>query len=47
MVVEPFTPSRLSVVLNDVPGSVKSFNTLNYEGSQARVVSKPWRQSIF
>ena len=33
-----FTPSRLSVVLNDVPGSVKSFNTLNYEGSQSKVI---------
>ena len=29
--------SELTVVLNDVPGSVKSFRTLNYEGSQARV----------
>tara|TARA_R110002153_G_scaffold110078_1_gene251051 strand:- start:472 stop:6246 length:5775 start_codon:yes stop_codon:yes gene_type:complete len=30
-------PSKLSVVLNDMPGVVKSFNTLNYEGSKARV----------
>jgi len=30
-------PSKLSVVLNDKPGLVKSFNTLNYEGSKARV----------
>ena len=29
--------SSLTVVFNDVPGSVKSFKTLNYEGSQARV----------
>ena len=32
-----FTPSKLSVVLNDKPGLVKSFNTLNYEGSKARI----------
>ena len=32
-----FVPSKLSVVLNDMPGVVKSFNTLNYEGSKARV----------
>ena len=32
-----FTSSKLSVILNDVPGSVKSFKTLNYEGSQSRV----------
>jgi len=32
-----FNPSTLDVVLNDDPGSVKVFNTLNYEGSQARV----------
>ena len=32
-----FVPSKLSVVLNDMPGLVKSFNTLNYEGSKARV----------
>jgi len=29
--------SSFTVVLNDSPGSVKSFNTLNYEGSQSRV----------
>ncbi len=32
-----FTSSKLSVILNDVPGSIKSFNTLNYEGSQSKV----------
>ena len=29
--------SSLSVVFNEVPGSVKSFKAVNYEGSQARV----------
>jgi len=32
-----FEPSSLEVVLNDNPGAVKVFNTLNYEGSQAFV----------
>ena len=30
--------SKISVLFNDSPGSVKSFKTLNYEGSQARIV---------
>ena len=29
--------SSFTVILNDAPGSVKSFNTVNYEGSQSRV----------
>jgi hypothetical protein len=29
--------STFNVILNDAPGSVKSFNTINYEGSQSRV----------
>ncbi len=29
--------STLNVILNEMPGSVKSFNTINYEGSQSRV----------
>ncbi len=29
--------SELHVVLNDSPGSIKTFNTLNYEGSQSNV----------
>ncbi|MDA7802795.1 fibronectin type III domain-containing protein [Gammaproteobacteria bacterium] len=33
-------PSTLEVVFNEVPGSVKSFKTINYEGSQAKVTSK-------
>ena len=34
---DDLVPSKLSVVLNDMPGVVKSFNTLNYEGSKAKV----------
>ena len=30
--------STINTVLNDSPGSVKSFNTINYEGSDSRVV---------
>ena len=30
-------PSWFNVILNDVPGSIKSFNTINYEGSQSRI----------
>jgi len=32
-----FVASKLSVVLNDMPGLVKSFDTLNYEGSQSKI----------
>jgi len=32
-----FTPSTLDVVLNEQPGLVKVFNTLNYEGSQSKI----------
>ncbi len=35
---EGHSNSTLNVILNDIPGSVKSFNTINYEGSQSRVV---------
>ena len=31
------THSTLTVILNEVPGVVKSFNTINYEGSQSAV----------
>jgi hypothetical protein len=34
---EYFTPTSLTAVLNDAPGSIKSFNTINYEGTQSRV----------
>ena len=32
-----FRPSEVEVVFNDLPGSVKSFKTVNYEGTQSRV----------
>ena len=32
-----FDNSTINVILNDTPGSVKSFHTLNYEGSQSKV----------
>jgi hypothetical protein len=32
-----YTNTSLTTILNDVPGSVKSFNTINYEGSQSKV----------
>ncbi len=34
-----YTPSHVSFMFNDMPGSVKVFNTINYEGSQGKVVS--------
>ena len=33
-----YNNSSLNVVLNDSPGSIKSFHTLDYEGSDSRVV---------
>jgi len=36
-VILPFTESSINVILNDVPGTVKSFNALNYEGSQSKI----------
>ena len=35
-----FTNSSLTAVLNDYPGLIKSFKTLNYEGTQSRVVAE-------
>ena len=32
-----FSPSTITFLLNEEPGTVKSFHTLNYEGTQARV----------
>ena len=32
-----FTESSIDILFNDNPGSVKSFQTMNYEGSQARI----------
>ena len=37
---ENLAPSTLEVIFNDVPGSVKSFKTVNYEGSQAKVTKE-------
>jgi len=37
---ESLVPSSVEVIFNEVPGSVKSFKTVNYEGSQAKVTSK-------
>jgi len=34
-----FSPSVVTAVLNDMPGSIKAFHTLNYEGSQSRIDS--------
>ena len=36
-IIPAFENSSISVVLNDNPGVIKGFNTLNYEGSQSRV----------
>jgi hypothetical protein len=32
-----FTPSSLNVILNEIPGSIKTFHTLNYEGTQSKI----------
>jgi hypothetical protein len=34
---DEFTNSSLDVILNDIPSSIKSYHTLEYEGSQSRV----------
>ena len=34
---DPYTESSLTFLFNEQPGSVKSFGTLNYEGSQTRI----------
>ena len=33
-----YTPSSINVILNESPGTVKSFHTLDYEGSQSQIV---------
>ena len=43
---EPFTSSSINVILNDGPSIVKSFSTLNYEGSQAKVDEFTHRYAI-
>ena len=35
---DEYTDSSFDVVLNDSPGSVKSFHTLDYEGSQSQII---------
>ena len=32
-----FYPSSINVIMNDTPGSIKTFHTLNYEGSQSKI----------
>jgi len=32
-----YTESSIDVVFNDMPGSIKTFKTINYEGSQAKI----------
>jgi len=32
-----FTPSSIDIVFNDIPSSVKSFKSVNYEGSQSKI----------
>ena len=34
---DTFTESSINVIFNDLPGSVKCFRTINYEGSQAKI----------
>jgi len=36
---QPPHHSSVSVIFNEIPGSVKSFKTINYEGSQAKVTT--------
>jgi hypothetical protein len=34
---DKYNESTLEIIFNEIPGSVKSFKTINYEGSQAKV----------
>ena len=34
-----FTNSSITLLLNDFPGTIKSFKTINYEGTQGRILS--------
>jgi hypothetical protein len=34
---EGFTPSSVNVIINESPGTIKTFHTLNYEGTQSKV----------
>jgi len=42
----PFTPSSVDVVLNDNASIIKEFNTLNYEGSQAKVNKFVYKENL-
>ena len=33
--------SSVNVLLNDLPGTIKTFNTINYEGSQSKTLPSP------
>ena len=44
---EDLVPSTLEVIFNEVPGSVKSFKTVNYEGSQAKVTKETGDNEYF
>jgi len=33
-------PSSINVILNDFPGTIKSFKTLNYEGTQGQIIKE-------
>jgi len=44
---QDLVPSTLEVVFNEVPGSVKSFKTVNYEGSQAKVTKETGDNEYF
>ena len=35
-----FTNSTVTVLFNEVPSSIKTFRTLNYEGSQAKIIEE-------
>ena len=34
-----YTPSHVTVMFNDMPGSIKTFNSVNYEGSQGKIIA--------
>jgi hypothetical protein len=37
---DKYDESTLEIIFNEIPGSVKSFKTINYEGSQAKVTQE-------
>ena len=39
-------PTQITAVLNAEPSSIKSFNTISYEGSQAQVLNPAWQGSL-